>query len=160
MVRMAEEGNAAGRPGDADEPGDATQPFDAVRPDEPADGADKPAPLDETRLDGRPVDAGDAPTEVVAPAAGGWSARAAVRPPGAAGAATEEEWHDEGEPGGERPWLRPVVVALVAVVLLALLGTGVWLILRNSNSGSGPGVTPSASAAPSVSSAAPSASSA
>ncbi|BCJ65431.1 PASTA domain-containing protein [Polymorphospora rubra] len=98
-------------------------------------GADRTAPLDGDR-------AGDV-----------WSGRAGVPPPGAVprGPApgqpfeqTEQTgWYD-ADPGPRRWWM-PIVVGVVALLLLAVLGFGIWLILRSADDGRTP-VTPSPSA--------------
>ncbi|MEV0391812.1 PASTA domain-containing protein [Polymorphospora rubra] len=98
-------------------------------------GADRTAPLDGDR-------AGDV-----------WSGRAGVPPPGAVprGAVpgqpfeqTEQTgWYD-ADPGPRRWWM-PIVVGVVALLLLAVLGFGIWLILRSADDGRTP-ITPSPSA--------------
>ncbi|BCJ43663.1 hypothetical protein GCM10010168_40280 [Actinoplanes ianthinogenes] len=65
---------------------------------------------------------------------GAWTGRAAVRPPrpdenGYPG----EDWSviaPEEEPAGR--WWMPIVVGVVGLILLALLGFGIYLIVRNS----------------------------
>jgi hypothetical protein len=131
---------------------DEQQPPD--QPREPAGhpdrtGADETrqmpaAGADETRKIPREGDT-EAP-----PAESRWSGRAGVPPPEAfvvpEAAATEEDMA-----AGRRWWL-PVVLALVALVLLALLGVGLWLVMRGNDDPAPstpvtPALTPSATPA-------------
>src|SRR5256885_9191669 len=128
---------AGGRMGGVtnEEPGDPTQ---SMRPvpgatDPDATAAAMPPVDDGTRVDGTPVDDD----------AGRWSARAAVRPPGPAAPTPTQQWEREEDPYQGRSWLRPVVIALAVLLLMALLGSGVWLILRNSSATPGTGASPS-----------------
>ena len=108
---------------------------DASRPDAP--GPDPAAPTE-----AMPAAGG---------AAGGWSARAAVRPGEVAPADQDESPVD---PYGGRNWFAPVLIGGLVLVLLAMLGTGVWLIVHNArDKGTGPGApaSVSASATPSAS---------
>jgi hypothetical protein len=80
-----------------------------------------------------------------------WSASAPVPPRGPAPSPVydEEPLYDEAGPRGERSWLTPVIVGVVAVVLLALLATGLWLIFNaEQQSGPGPSASPPAEPAP------------
>jgi PASTA domain-containing protein len=58
-----------------------------------------------------------------------WSGRAEVRPP-RPGEYTPADWATEppSEPRGK--WWMPIVIGIVGLVLLALLGWGLWLIAR------------------------------
>ncbi|NJC68787.1 PASTA domain-containing protein [Planosporangium thailandense] len=64
---------------------------------------------------------------------GVWAARASV--PVAADPVPAPEpppWQEEfGAERSDRSWLRPVLIALVVLVLLAMLGTGLWLIFNH-----------------------------
>jgi PASTA domain len=83
-------------------------------------------------------------------AAGGsvWAARAEVRPPRPSDDFTPEDWAAPapGEPRGR--WWMPIVAGIVVLILLALLGWGIWLIVQAVNSNSerapAPAVTTSA----------------
>jgi len=112
---------------------------DATRPLRPADGdATQIQRPDETaRLDGtqRP-DETQLPNETQRPdETPKWSARANVPPPGTVPRrATPEAWEDDAvpteDPYGGRSWFTPVIVGIVALVLAAGLGVGVWLIYQ------------------------------
>lgn len=110
---------------------------DEQQPDQPPDPPAEPgrSGADETR-EMPPVAAGDE-TEPM-PSVSRWSGRAGVPPPDAL--VVREAVPVEEEAAEDRRWWLPVVLGLVALVLLALLGTGLWLILRGSDD-SGP-VTP------------------
>ncbi|MGA3564883.1 PASTA domain-containing protein [Melissospora conviva] len=92
----------------------------------PVDGGDQTQAMP-------PVDRGD--TQAMPPVGAGeeggpggaavWSGRAEVRPPQAEEA--EEVWYPQDEPG--RRWWMPILIGVVVLVLLAALGTGLWLIL-------------------------------
>jgi len=141
---MADDGYPAG-----DEPGDATRPLpdsrnsDATAPMAPADGTRQFPRVGETA----PLP----PVEDEPAGAPSWSARAAVRP---GGGPPEQDPHEPAaeDPYGGRSWFTPILVGGLVLVLLAVLGTGVWLIYRATRSNSGP--TPaggtSASAPPSA----------
>ncbi len=79
-------------------------------------------------------------TTVYRPAAGNdpwaeeepiWAGRAGVRTAGPGGAGTE--WVPEPPDGTGARWLTPVLVTIVALVLLGLLGWGIYLIVQNSS---------------------------
>ncbi|MEU8069341.1 PASTA domain-containing protein [Micromonospora sp. NPDC049151] len=124
--------------GDATRPlprdaGDATRPLprdagDATRPlpGGPAGPGGPPAP-------GRPLDA-TTPQEPV----GAWSGRAGVPPPRPAGYPEPgSEWYAEEQAG--RRWWMPILLGVLALLLLALIGVGVWLALRAADRDSDPG---------------------
>jgi hypothetical protein len=140
---------------------DATQ----VTPNHPDDG---PRPGDEWVFDRtEQMPQADDPTAVtprpqgpdstsVMPPVGGerdweaadapWSGRAEVRPP-RPGEYTSTDWSTEppAEPRGR--WWLPIVVGIVGLLLVALLGWGVWLILRAQNDDDGtPATTPTPTA--------------
>ena len=78
-----------------------------------------------------------------------WSGRAEVRPPLPAGyGTTMADW--AAVPPPEEPrgkWWMPILVGILALILLGLLGWGIYLILQNSaNNEDTPAPTPSASA--------------
>jgi hypothetical protein len=141
-----DDGAAAGRPGDdatvaVPAGGDATRAMpaagDATRA-MPAGDATQAVPAD-----------GDA-TQRVAPHI--WAARVHVPPADVAPAPQPATQWPEGysEPGygeGERSWLRPAVIALVVLILLAMLGTGLWLIFNRTDTRQAPvpGIPPPAS---------------
>jgi hypothetical protein len=119
------------------------------QPRGPADGRDATG-ADETRQ--MPADRGDETREMlrgeetsvrpasgppqggdtaVQPRAASWSGRAGVPPPEAF--AVREAVPVDEEPD-RRPWLLPMVLAILALLLLAILGIGLWLILRADDS--------------------------
>jgi hypothetical protein len=135
--------------GMTDQSGDPTRQFRAEpgATDPDATAAELPQ-VDGTRVDGTPVAGDDAR----------WSARAAVRPPGPAAPTPTQQW--EREPYGEDPyhgrsWLRPVLIALAVLLIIALLGTGVWLIMRNTSAAPGPAASPTAVSSAPATTAAP-----
>ncbi|MEU0156567.1 PASTA domain-containing protein [Micromonospora fulviviridis] len=123
------------------EPEDA----DATRamPHGPAGGADADATRAMPRGDGgvgarRPIDA--TRQEPVSPA---WSGRAGVPPPRPAGYPEPgTEWYTEEQAG--RRWWMPILLGVLALLLIALIGLGVWLALRAADRGAEPGLSPSA----------------
>ncbi|MFI7606926.1 PASTA domain-containing protein [Micromonospora sp. NPDC049366] len=99
-------------PRPAEEPSDRTQPLDRTPP------ADRTAPL---------------PPERSAP----WSGRAEVPPPRPADQRDPAaEWYAEDQ-GGRRWWL-PILWGILALLLVALLGTAVWLVLSADDDRPGP----------------------
>jgi hypothetical protein len=94
----------------------------------------------------------------VLPTTAAWAGRAGVRPPDAGGvrqATPPEEWHDFDDSG--RRWWLPIVLGVLALLMLGVLGVGVWLIMRTQNDKPAPATsvsaTPTASAQPSQTSA-------
>ncbi|MET7469097.1 PASTA domain-containing protein [Micromonospora sp. NPDC005211] len=102
--------------------GDATRPL----PGGPVGQGGPPVP-------GRPLDA-TTPQEPV----GAWSGRAGVPPPRPAGYPEPgSEWYGEEQAG--RRWWMPILLGILALLLLALIGVGVWLALRAADRDSDPG---------------------
>ncbi|RBJ03368.1 penicillin-binding protein [Micromonospora provocatoris] len=89
----------------------------------------------------RPLDA-TAPQEPV----GAWSGRAGVPPPRPAGYPEPgAEWYGDEQAG--RRWWMPILLGVLALLLLGLIGVGVWLALRAADRNSDPGpAVPSISA--------------
>jgi len=121
-------------------------------PDQPADETARfPVAPDETapqpRADGTAV----LPQAQEPEGGARWSARAGVPPAGPRPATVhEQQWVPERAPSGT--WWLPIVIGLAALLLLGLIGLGMWLALR----GSGPAPRPSATPSASVTSASPS----
>ncbi|MEV0939046.1 PASTA domain-containing protein [Micromonospora wenchangensis] len=108
-------------------PVDATarqEPVDATRPLPPADGTTRPEPA------GTPV----------------WSGRAGVPPPRAVDPREPAEWYAEEQRG--RRWWTPILLGVLGLVLLGLVGVGVWLALRAVDSPSDGTPTPPPTAVP------------
>lgn len=131
----------------------------------PAVGDPTAGPPDGTSV--LPADAATAARATARRAEPAWSGRAEVRPPRApAGVdSTPTDWDgaDWATPAPrepQSPWWMPVVIGIVVLVLLAVLGVGVWLIIQaGKDEPAAPAVTPRvAPASTSASSAAPSAS--
>jgi hypothetical protein len=104
--------------------------------------ADDTVAADNTVAAGAPVTPDPEPAK--------WSARAGVPTRGPRQAAPEEpEWVPDREPS--RVWWMPILIGLAGLVLLGLIGLGLWLAMR------GGGPTPATSVPPSTapSSAAP-----
>ncbi|MEU4788132.1 PASTA domain-containing protein [Micromonospora tulbaghiae] len=81
----------------------------------------------------RPLDA-TAPQEPV----GAWSGRAGVPPPRPAGYTEPgSEWYGDEQAG--RRWWMPILLGVLALLLLGLIGAGVWLALRAADRDSDPG---------------------
>jgi hypothetical protein len=106
---------------------------------------------------GRPAPGVD--QTAVLPPMPAWAGRAEVRRPDAGGvrqAVPPDEWQDY-EDSGRRWWL-PIVLGILGLLMLAVLGAGVWLIMRTQNEKPAPATsaTSTASARPSQTSASPS----
>ncbi|MEU7715197.1 PASTA domain-containing protein [Micromonospora chalcea] len=113
--------------------GDATR---ALRPD--AGDATRPLPGGPGGPSRRPLDA-TTPQEPV----GAWSGRAGVPPPRPAGYPEPGgEWYGDEQAG--RRWWMPILLGILALLLLGLIGVGVWLALRAADQDSDPGTVPSA----------------
>jgi PASTA domain len=79
-----------------------------------------------------------------------WAGRATVRPPRSAEYGTTAADWDALPPPEEEPrgkWWMPIVIGIVALLLLGLLGWGIYLIVQNSDEGAGtPAPAPSVTA--------------
>ncbi|PZG18763.1 hypothetical protein C1I95_12935 [Micromonospora craterilacus] len=152
-------------------------PDDATRPLSPASGnPDETAPLgrtpDETARLGRSPDETaplgrtpeEAPAGATAPSPpaqrsgpAAWSGRAEVPSvrPGADRELSGNEWYAD-EPAG-RPWWLPILWGIVVLLLLALLGVGLWLARQALDEGGStpPSPQPTTSAPPTTASASP-----
>jgi len=110
-----------------DHPDDGPRSGDDTRLAPADDDATAPAPpvrpFDATSIM-PPVDEAGAGAGAAA-----WAGRAEVRPP-QPGYDTEPEWGVAPPPGPRGRWWMPIVVGIVALVLLALLGWGIWLIVQ------------------------------
>ncbi|GAB3148314.1 hypothetical protein GCM10027290_32850 [Micromonospora sonneratiae] len=137
--------------------------------DDPADGRGGPEPDDALERTGEfdriaDDDAAEADedTEVTRPVRDGgatprptrpvvWTGRAEVPLPGARGVRDggSTEWDEDVEYDNSRWWM-PILVGLVALLLLAVLGFGIWLIVGAGEREPGPGPLPSPTPSPSV----------
>ncbi|NYF56119.1 PASTA domain-containing protein [Micromonospora purpureochromogenes] len=109
------------------EPLDATarqEPLDATARHEPLDATARQEPLDPTR----PLPPTGAGEQTVPAAPPVWSGRAGVPPPRPADYREPVEWYGEEQRG--RRWWMPILLGILALLLLAALGTGIWLVLR------------------------------
>ncbi|GAA0563919.1 hypothetical protein GCM10010172_54150 [Paractinoplanes ferrugineus] len=69
-----------------------------------------------------------------------WSGRAEVRAPQPGQASYDTDWQAEPMPAPGRPadrWWMPIIVGIIVLILLALLGWGIYMIVQNSDDGSG-----------------------
>ncbi|MEH0985060.1 PASTA domain-containing protein [Micromonospora sp. CPCC 205556] len=136
-------------------PGDrpAGQPLDATAPHEPVDATARHEPVDATRPLPPPADDATRRQPAAVPAATVWSGRAGVPPPRPADYQEPVEWYAEDQ--RDRRWWTPILLAILALLLLGLLGAGIWLALRAvEEPGSDPAPPPVPSSAP-VTTAAP-----
>lgn len=111
-----------------------------------ADDRDQRIPPDGRTAGREPV----GPTTPPAPEPSGpapWSGRAEVPPSRPAGfqEPVGGEWY--GEAQGDRRWWMPILVGILALLLLGLLGLGLWLILQ-ADDGPGKAPSPPATSAP------------
>jgi hypothetical protein len=113
-------GTGRGHPDDGPRSSDSTRPMPAAGPDDDATALAPPVRGPDATSIMPPVD------EVGAAA---WAGRAEVRPP-QPGYETEPEWGAVPAPEPRGRWWMPIVVGIVALVLLALLGWGIWLIVQ------------------------------
>jgi hypothetical protein len=120
-----------------DHPDDGPRSGDGTRRMPPADDATAQAPP------ARP-DATSIMPPVAEAGAAAWAGRAEVRPP-QPGYDTEPEWGAAPPPEARGRWWMPIVVGIVALILLALLGWGIWLIVQaqDRNTPATPAVTTS-----------------
>lgn len=155
---MVNDPDRAGRPADDREPPEATDPTRPADPwvhnaetvmHQPVPGPDRAGDPGATQVN-RPVDAtavGGAPVDPPH-----WVARANVdpqRPRSSLPPAWEEDPAREDDPYGGRSWFTPVIVAVVGLVLLFLVGIGIFLIYRNNAKAPPPQPSPTvASVAP------------
>ena len=114
------------------------QPEDGTHPRPPSTGSpDETAPVgrppDETAPVERPAGATAPlpPTQRSGPAA--WSGRAEVPSvrPGADRELASNEWYADEQPG--RPWWLPILWGIVLLLLVGLLGVGLWLARQASD---------------------------
>jgi hypothetical protein len=119
----------------------------------PADDATRVAPPDRTAM--LPPDAGPTPSAAGATAPDwqepAWAGRAEVPQvrPGTGGDFTRTDWAPV-EPEPRRVWWSPILIGFLVLLLLALLGAGIWLIVQSvgDDEDAVPTVTASAPSAP------------
>lgn len=121
---------AAGGPPGRD--ADATRAMPAAAGRSPED-ATRPMP----GAGARPEQGG-----VTAPLPPAWSGRAGVPARPAAYPEAGTEWYAEEQAG--RRWWMPILLGILALLLVALIGLGVWLALRASERNGGPAPLPTA----------------
>ncbi|GAA2512185.1 PASTA domain-containing protein [Pilimelia columellifera] len=114
--------------------------------DNPAGAAPGGPPDDDATRALPPIGDG---TAVLPPVAddGPWQARAEV--PQRSEVTEQTQW-TESEPANDRWWL-PLVLGLVGLILLGLVGYGLWLLFGENDDPATPVVSPSATAAPTLS---------
>ncbi|MEU1752197.1 PASTA domain-containing protein [Micromonospora matsumotoense] len=126
------------------QPDDATRQLPPARPGSGGSPVGLPPPSDPTARQ-EPVDA----TRPLPPAgaepsdpAGSpvWSGRAGVPPPRADDPREPAEWY--GEEQRDRRWWTPILLGVLALLLLGLVGVGIWLALRAADSPSDGTPTP------------------
>ncbi|WP_406039375.1 PASTA domain-containing protein [Micromonospora sp. NBC_00898] len=89
------------------------------------------------------------PVDRTAPLPAAWSGRAGVPPPRPVGyQEASTEWYTEEQAG--RRWWMPILLGILALLLIALIGVGVWLALRAADRGPepSPSLTPGPTTAP------------
>lgn len=89
-------------------------------------------------------------TAAMPPVGGNWAARAPVPPRAAEPMIERRQWTEQAPRPPERRWWIPALIALVVLLLLAVLGFGLWLLFGGDGEGGSP-VPP----APSVSATGP-----
>ncbi|SCL16162.1 PASTA domain-containing protein [Micromonospora rhizosphaerae] len=124
----------------AGENADATRPLPPDRTGQEPGETTRPLPPDGERTERQePVDS-TRPMPPTPPSA--WSGRAEVPPPRPVGYREQTtEWYTEEQAG--RRWWMPILLGILALVLLALIGLGVWLALRAADEGPAPSSSPS-----------------
>ncbi|WP_236648779.1 hypothetical protein [Micromonospora sicca] len=128
-------------------PGDDADATRALPPDRGPGGAD----ADATRALPPTGDrtARQQPADRTAPLPVAWSGRAGVPPPRPVGyQEAGTEWYTEEQAG--RRWWMPILLGILALLLIALIGVGVWLALRAADRGPepSPSLTPGPTTAP------------
>ncbi|MEU7978922.1 PASTA domain-containing protein [Micromonospora sp. NPDC049081] len=113
---------------------DATRPLPPARPGAggPPDATARQEPADATRPL-PPVGGGPAGSPV-------WSGRAGVPPPRPDEPREPAEWYGEDQRG--RRWWTPILLGVLGLLLLGLVGAGIWLALRAAESPSDETPTP------------------
>lgn len=91
-----------------------------------------------------PPTAGTTPAETVGSPV--WSGRAGVPPPRSDDAGEQAEWYGDEQRG--RRWWTPILLGVLALLLLGLVGVGIWLALRAADSPSDGTPTPPPTAVP------------
>ncbi|HEY3008785.1 MAG TPA: PASTA domain-containing protein [Micromonosporaceae bacterium] len=150
-VDESEPGRASGEAGAGGPAPDETAAFPGAGMAPGSRGGDETAAFprgDETTAFSRGDETAVVPpgdqTAVLRPAQASWSGRAGV-PPGGVREGTPADWEgrDLGEDGH---WWLPIVIGVVALLLLGVLGLGIWLAARNSNDRPATPATPATSA--------------
>ncbi|WP_446217642.1 PASTA domain-containing protein [Micromonospora sp. IBHARD004] len=136
--------------------GDDADATRALPPDRAAGGEDADAtrrlsPTDDRSARPEPGDATapQQPVDRTAPMPAAWSGRAGVPPPRPVGyQEAGAEWYTEEQAG--RRWWMPILLGILALLLIALIGVGVWLALRAADRGPAPSpsLTPAPTTAP------------
>jgi PASTA domain len=135
---------------------DETRQFSPFDDGDDATRVQPPAGADQTGDSPRSSDRGGLdptrqmpPVDPAAAGAAAWAGRAEVRPPRPGYDTTATEWAVAPPPEPRGRWWMPIVVGIVALVLLALLGWGIWLIIQAKDRNGGtpaPAVTTSVAA--------------
>lgn len=132
--------------------GDDADATRALPPDRGADDADATRSLPPDRTPGeadatrRPPPTGDRtarqePGDRTAPLPAAWSGRAGVPPPRPVDyQEAGTEWYTEEQAG--RRWWMPILLGILALLLIALIGLGVWLALRAADRSPAPSPPP------------------
>ncbi|MFR9780706.1 PASTA domain-containing protein [Micromonospora sp. MS34] len=127
-------------PGDADAtramPASGREPQDATRPMPGIGGTPVGRPTSDATARQEPAGA-TAPLPPTVPA---WSGRAGVPTRPAAYQEPGAEWYAEEQAG--RRWWMPILLGILALLLVALIGLGVWLALRAAEQTPAPAPSP------------------